>query len=59
MDSFTITMIFDKATQNTVRFAAEDPEAPVSMVYMKKSAFPNPDEPPQRIALTIANGDAS
>ena len=59
MDTFTITMTLDKTTQNTVRFAAEESDAPVTMVYMNKRVLPNPEEPPQRIALTIAAGEAS
>ena len=46
-----IEMRLEKATKNTIRYAAVDDKSPVTTVYINKSGLPQPA--PQTIMLTI------
>lgn len=50
-EAVVIEMTLDKETPNTFRFAANDEDAPVPTVYVKRSAF---DGKPESITLTIS-----
>jgi len=47
----TIEMIWVKSTKGTHVYANEEPDTPVSSIYIKRSGLP--DEAPDNITLTI------
>lgn len=48
----TINLDFVKATKNTFVYKTDDTSAPVTQVYVQKSAF-EPDHVPQVVTLTV------
>jgi hypothetical protein len=52
MQPIEITLTLGKETKGTYRFETDEPEAPVSTVYVRKSAFPE-SKPPAKIRLIL------
>lgn len=53
MKPITIVLEKSKETKGTYRFDSPDPNAPITSVYVRKSAFDG-GAVPTRIALTVA-----
>lgn len=51
----TITMDWVKSTKGTQVYANNDPETPVTTIYIKRTGLPM--EPPPKILLTIEYDD--
>jgi hypothetical protein len=49
----TVTLEKSKETKGTYRFDSPNPDAPVTSIYVRKSAF-NGGAVPSRITLTVA-----
>lgn len=48
-----VTMVVDRDTKNTRRYAAESDDAPIDTLYVKKGAFKTM---PDTITVTVAAG---
>ena len=57
MKPITVTLNKGKETKGTYRFDSPDPNAPITSVYVRKSAFEG-GAVPQRIVLTVAEKGA-
>ncbi|HLH76787.1 MAG TPA: hypothetical protein VKV28_08280 [Candidatus Binataceae bacterium] len=55
-----ITVVLDKGkeTKGTYRFDSPDPNAPITSVYVRKTAFEG-GAVPERIVLTAASADSA
>ncbi len=53
METIAIRLRAEKETPGTQRYAADDPNAPVRFIYLKKVAFTGSDVP-KVITVTIA-----
>lgn len=56
MASFTKTLTFKKSTKGTHVYEDTDDDAPVTQVYVKRSALSSDDVAPPSIVLTIMAG---
>lgn len=55
METIEIRLRAEKETPGTQRYEADDPNAPVRFIYLKKAAFAGGDVP-KAIKLTIVAG---
>jgi hypothetical protein len=53
----TVTLEKSKETKGTYRFDSPDPNAPITSIYVKKSAFEGAAVP-KRIVLTVQEAEA-
>ncbi len=56
MKPITVTLEQSKETKGTYRFDAPDPNAPVTSIYVRKSAFEG-GAIPKRIVLMLQEGE--
>ena len=47
------TMTLKRSTKGTHVYGNEDDDAPIPSLYIKRSAFKDPDSPPKKIEITI------
>lgn len=57
MKPLTVTLEKSKETKGTYRFDSPDPNAPVTSIYVRKSAFGG-SAVPSRIVLTVQEAEA-
>jgi hypothetical protein len=53
LNPITVTLEKSKETKGTYRFDSPDPNAPITSIYVRKSAFES-GQVPARITLTVA-----
>lgn len=56
MKPITVTLEKSKETKGTYRFDSPNPDAAITSVYVRKSAF-NGNAVPKRIVLTVAEAE--
>jgi hypothetical protein len=57
LNPITVTLEKSKETKGTYRFDSSDPNAPITSIYIRKTAFDAGKVPP-RITLTVAEAQS-